>query len=586
MARSLHLRDIPSDPKESVEQSANQVCWKQQNRLDLLQCRKIQIPYGKDMQSQLFISQTSSSEKERINSFPLQDHQNNKTTTISVHSNLHHSRKLSLSLKKQPSSSTTNKIQVNQQQQQPSSSPFKSTQPMPEPSSSPNKTLVNQQQQQQLSFPPPSSTQPKPEPSSSPNKTLVNQQQLQQPNSSPPSSTQPKPESNSSSAPNRIQVNQQQQQPNSTRSKTKQWQQQPSSSSSSRTSTQAKPEQQPNIFSLFGTQIKQQQPFATYSSKLQQSLTSSSSSESSLSGTQLKPEEQPSSYNGPEKQPSSGTSFSGTQIKQQQQQQQPESLLLDGVHEFQTKSDTKDVKQNTKQLLPLNCNPFSDCSTGKQAKELAIPTQVTDESTILIESPPCSPLAPPFSPIVSEETEHEEPIITICVPIQQVITHSHLPPAVSALFPANYTYVFEDFTQLDSHRVAFDTKFLVNVKTETEAKQWISKFEHITDTTYRITKGTKTIGKRILYKIVRHCQHKRKKSNKPTKKDRTKDITQRDKKTDCVATLVLRVHNRSNSKSHICVSHPCEIHLLWQHNHSIHSAHALTFKRGYKKEIL
>ena len=156
--------------------------------------------------------------------------------------------------------------------------------------------------------------------------------------------------------------------------------------------------------------------------------------------------------------------------------------------------------QNTKQPLPLNCNPFSDCSTGKQAKDLAIATQVTDESTILIERPPCSPLAPPFSPIVSEETEHEEPIITICVPIQQVITHSHLPPAVSALFPANYTYVFEDFTQLDSHRVAFDTKFLVNVKTETEAKQWISKFEHITDTTYRITKGTKTIGKRICTK--------------------------------------------------------------------------------------
>ena len=81
-----------------------------------------------------------------------------------------------------------------------------------------------------------------------------------------------------------------------------------------------------------------------------------------------------------------------------------------------------------------------------------------------------------------------------------------------------------------------------------------------------------------MYKTVRHCQHKRKKSNKPTKKDRTKDITQRDKKTDCVATLVLRVHNKSNSRSNFRVSHPCEIHLLWQHNHSIHSAHALTFK--------
>ena len=435
LARSLHLRDIPSDPKESARQSANQVYWKQQNHLDLLQCRKIQIPCGKDMQSQLFISQTSSSEKV-CNSSPFQDLQNNKTTAISVHS-----KKLSLSLKKQPSSSTTNKIQVNQQQQQPSSSP-------------------------------PSSSQPKPEPNSSPNKTLVNQHQQQQPSFSPPSSTQPKPEPNSSSAPNRTQVNQQQQQPSfspSSRTKIKQWQQQLSSSSPSRISTQPKPEQQPSFSSPFGTQIKQQQPFATYSSKLQQP----SSSESSLSGTQLKPEQQLSS----------DTSLSGTQTKQQQQ---PESLLLDGALEFQTKSDTKHVYQNTKQLSPLNCNPLFDYSTGKQAKELAITAQVTlsDESAVLTESPPCSPLAPPFSPIVSEETEHEEPIITICVPIQQVTTHSQLPPAVSAVFPANYTYVFEDFTQLDSHRIAFDTKFLVNIKTETEAKQWISKFEHITDTTY------------------------------------------------------------------------------------------------------
>ena len=94
LAQSLHLRDIPSDPKDSVQQSVSQVCWKQQNRLDLLQCRKIQIPYGKDMQSQLFISQPSSSEKE-CNGSPFQDHQNNKTTAISVHS-----RKLFLSLKK------------------------------------------------------------------------------------------------------------------------------------------------------------------------------------------------------------------------------------------------------------------------------------------------------------------------------------------------------------------------------------------------------------------------------------------------------------------------------------------------------
>lgn len=139
-----------------------------------------------------------------------------------------------------------------------------------------------------------------------------------------------------------------------------------------------------------------------------------------------------------------------------------------------------------------------------------------------LQSPPCSPLAPPFSPIITEETKYDKQIMAISVPIKQITMHSQLPPAVSELLPVNYTYILETFTQLDSHHVAFDTKFCVNIKTEIEAKQWISEFEHSTDTTYRITKGTKTLGKRILYKTVRHCQHKRKKSNKLPKKDRAK----------------------------------------------------------------
>lgn len=111
--------------------------------------------------------------------------------------------------------------------------------------------------------------------------------------------------------------------------------------------------------------------------------------------------------------------------------------------------------------------------------------QATDERTVLVDSlqsPPCSSLAPLFSPIItdSEETKYDQQIMIISVPIQQVTTHSQLPAAVSDLLPANYTYIFENFTQLDNHHVAFDTKFYVNIKTEIEAKQWISKFEHNT----------------------------------------------------------------------------------------------------------
>ena len=56
------------------------------------------------------------------------------------------------------------------------------------------------------------------------------------------------------------------------------------------------------------------------------------------------------------------------------------------------------------------------------------------------------------------------------------------------------------------------------------------------------------------------------------------DINQRDKKTDCCAALTVRIHNRLKSNSKIQVTHPCEVNLQWNHNHSIHSAHALSFK--------
>ena len=50
------------------------------------------------------------------------------------------------------------------------------------------------------------------------------------------------------------------------------------------------------------------------------------------------------------------------------------------------------------------------------------------------------------------------------------------------------------------------------------AKQWLSQYEDQTDVTYRITRGVPVKGQKVLYKSVRHCQHKRKQPLKPSTK--------------------------------------------------------------------
>ena len=58
----------------------------------------------------------------------------------------------------------------------------------------------------------------------------------------------------------------------------------------------------------------------------------------------------------------------------------------------------------------------------------------------------------------------------------------------------------------------------------------------------------------------------------------SKRSLQRDKKTGCPTSLTLRVHNQNVSSSSLYGSHLCEVALTWDHNHSITSAHAISFR--------
>ena len=113
-----------------------------------------------------------------------------------------------------------------------------------------------------------------------------------------------------------------------------------------------------------------------------------------------------------------------------------------------------------------------------------------------------------------------------------------------------------------------------DVTSQCKAMQWIEDLQDQTKTTFRVTRGTKVVGKKILYKTVRHCQHKRKPSNKPLKKVGSL----RNKKTECASSFSLKVYNEHSSTIHNHKGHPCEIKLLWAHNHAITCAKALSFR--------
>ena len=103
--------------------------------------------------------------------------------------------------------------------------------------------------------------------------------------------------------------------------------------------------------------------------------------------------------------------------------------------------------------------------------------------------------------------------------------------------------------------------------------KWIKDLEGYTATTYCVTRGNRVKGFRVLYKSDQHCQHKRKKSSKCKPKDI--HSLHRDKKTDCPDHFTIKVHNPKAWQSS---THPCEVMITWDHNHSTQSAHALSFR--------
>ncbi len=238
------------------------------------------------------------------------------------------------------------------------------------------------------------------------------------------------------------------------------------------------------------------------------------------------------------------------------------------------------TKPPSKSLNP----PDSPASTKPPSKSLNPPdspasTKSSSNSVSTSLTPPgnSSPLRPLYSPISSTpsspqantqfNTEIETP------EIGSTIEHNDLPPILHGLLPISYNYIFRNIT-MAKNGSACSVTFLTNAISQASATQWIADFQERTKTTYRITRGVQSKGKRVLYKTIRHCQHKR----KSTKRMLKRPDSIRNKKTECVSTFTLKVYNATASKS-IYHTHPCEINLIWDHNHSLECAKVLSWPK-------
>ena len=167
--------------------------------------------------------------------------------------------------------------------------------------------------------------------------------------------------------------------------------------------------------------------------------------------------------------------------------------------------------------------------------------------------------------------------------LNRVLESDQLSPELSEILPPEYTYIIKhlEYITSDSENtdLAFTCSILVNAKSAETASKWIEDFQKHCDVEYRVTCGKQPKGKKVIYKSIQHCQHKRKSSKPPKSEKRIQSFTRRDKKTDCKSTLNVKVHNQRQSLSKNLQTHPCEIHIVWNHNHTISSAHAHSFKR-------
>ena len=184
----------------------------------------------------------------------------------------------------------------------------------------------------------------------------------------------------------------------------------------------------------------------------------------------------------------------------------------------------------------------------------------------------------------------------------EICEWEELNPALQSFIPPDdgFTYVITEFVSLStesfpgSPKYAYKATVRINAVSADSAKSWMQKMMIHSRCTYRHTKGRQVGLKRVMYKALMHCQHKRKilsvKQQQISAEAKSKNSRKilihdnRQKKTECPSKMTLTVNiltkmdkMRSKNKPFL-LTHPTVVQITFNHNHPIDSAHVLSFR--------
>lgn len=137
------------------------------------------------------------------------------------------------------------------------------------------------------------------------------------------------------------------------------------------------------------------------------------------------------------------------------------------------------------------------------------------------------------------------------------------------LFPTEYPYTIVEF---EGSANEFQATLNIDMNTVDDVDLWRTKFEARTKTTYTIRTSSVKNGKQ--YNAIMRYQCHRNTRGRTTTKEKANS-----RNTECPANIVMKLHRKKPlGKHHLCVAT-----IDFNHNHPIHGADALRFKKPSKE---
>ncbi|CAG8564564.1 27056_t:CDS:2, partial [Dentiscutata erythropus] len=133
-----------------------------------------------------------------------------------------------------------------------------------------------------------------------------------------------------------------------------------------------------------------------------------------------------------------------------------------------------------------------------------------------------------------------------------------------------------NFSKLTGQLPVNIAAILLNIE---DSQKWFNEYEETSKTTMPETKGFQIQGKKVIFRELRHCIHSNKVRQKQGNPILKKPYSSRIRNTECAATIHLRIECW-----HLQTTYPLEVNINFVHNHIIHCAKSLSFRR-VKEEV-